>query len=53
MSPWLCSYQLAGRAEHCTETSVVRLARDLNDKPVAIKFMTNLAQFKIEVESRA
>ena len=49
----LCGrYQLASRAEHCTETSVVRLATDLEGKAVAIKFMKNRQQLELEVESR-
>ena len=45
-------YQLAGRAEHCTATSVVHLATDLDGTAVAIKFMKTRAQLKVEVESR-
>ena len=50
----LCGqYQLARRAEHCTQTSVVHRATDLDGSPVAIKFMTMRKQLEVEVESRS
>ena len=49
----LCGrYQLYGRAEHCTPTSVVHLAKDLDGTAVAIKFMKSRRQLNVEVESR-
>ena len=49
----LCGrYELASRAEHCTDTSVVRLGTDMEGDAVAIKFMKSREQLELEVESR-
>lgn len=45
-------FRLDGRAEHSTETSVVYLATDLQGKRCAIKFMSDVEQFRSELRSR-
>ena len=45
-------YELAGRSDHKSATSVVRRASDLDDTPVAIKFMARRDQFDCEVNAR-
>ena len=55
---WFCGrYRLDQRPEHSTETSVVYLATEfMSDNPsgqrVAIKFMSDKAQYESEIEAR-
>ena len=52
---WFCRrYKLDPRPEHSTETCVVYLATEntLDGRRVAIKFMSDRAQYKNEIEVR-